>query len=225
MSSDQAAGASFFGALKKGASLFVQFDEPEAAQTPTTFKTAPRPVGSTSAPSTSYDPAMLSSLSKAIMARKTPYTALLEASQKLEKVIPDETMRIKAAFATLGDRSAPEVIQAIDVHVADLEGERLRFKQASERNVKDKSGTVRAAATAKESQLANNTARIQQLRDEANQLEQVNHNLTVDVSQLVTQADAAEADIRAVEARFNATVDFLKKDLASKKSGLDALLS
>lgn len=224
MASDQAASSGgFLDALKKAVSPLVGFDEAEPQPAPTNYKTA-RVAGSYVA-GTAYDPDMLAALSTAIMARKTPYTALLDSAKKLEKVIPDETMRIKAAFATLGDRTPPDVIQAIDVHLADLEGERLRFKQTSEKNLKSVAGAARSTAKSKEDQIASNAERIQRIRDEAAQLEQANATLTNDARTLSVQADQAESEVKAVEGRFNATVDYLKSDLIGKKSGLGSLLS
>ena len=63
------------------------------------------------------------------LSRKTAYTALLEAANKLKAAIPDETMRLNAAYAIVEgeQRTVQQMLQAIDVHLQDVDGEKLKF--------------------------------------------------------------------------------------------------
>ena len=56
---------------------------------------------------------------------------MVEAADKLSGIIPDPVTRFKAAFATAGSgRTVQQIAAAADIHLADVEGEELRFKAA-----------------------------------------------------------------------------------------------
>lgn len=176
----------------------------------------------------SIDQEMLAALQKKITARSSPYVTLMEAAQRLATVIPDEPTRLRAAFAMVagdGNRSVPSITQAIDVHIADLEGERIRFKNASEEQTSSKSTALRNQAASLLAQSAANTSQIERLQEEIKKLQDTlvkNAALTTDLN---TQAEAAEASIKAVAMAFDRTVDFVKNDLTAKKLSLSSLLS
>lgn len=74
-------------------------------------------------------------LQNAVKSRNTAFTALLNTADKMASIIPDPGMRLKAAFATIATdgRGANEVMAAIDIHVSDLEGQKLAFMSTLER--------------------------------------------------------------------------------------------
>jgi chromosome segregation ATPase len=76
---------------------------------------------------------MADTIRKAALGRKTPFTALCEASDKLLNVIADAPTRMKAAYAMVGSesRSIDQISKAIDIHIADVDGEKMRFLQAT----------------------------------------------------------------------------------------------
>ena len=170
---------------------------------------------------------MLEALQKTINSRKTAYTALLEAASKLTNVIPNETQRIQAAFAMIsGDgRTLNNVIQSLDVHIADLESERMRFKATSDKQVSERCGAKTLSATALRESIKASQAEIDQLTQRIGTLTAQIHENDLKAADLERQAAADESEIRTVEDRFNNTVEFAKSDLANKKQQLATVLA
>ena len=211
---DTSAAKGFF---KAALNVFVETDEDKAQPAATASVTA-RP-STTSAPVSAVDPDMIASLQKVIDSRKTPYTALLEASQKLASVIPDETQRLKAAFVTVsGDRSLGDIVKAIDIHVSDLEGQVMRFRQTTAAQISTKVGAKRAQATSFSTEIESNKGEIDRLNAR-------NNDLASQVQTLTVQADADEQEIGAVQARFETAVTFLTNNLTATKQHLSSVLS
>ena len=171
---------------------------------------------------------MLVTLREKIGSRSTAYVTLIDAAQRLASVIPDETTRLKAAFAMVsgeGIRSVASITQAIDVHIADLEGERIRFKHASETQTDVKSAALRKQAETLSAQSAGNTAQIERLQTEIAKLQTDIVKNTAQCRELTKQADQADTEIASISAAFDRTVDFLKNDLAARKAALSSILA
>lgn len=83
-------------------------------------------------------------LRNSIIARPTALTALTATTQKLEAVIKDPTMRIQAAFQMVKSegRGIKELLDAITVHTADLESQRLQFTRAMDTELKTAVGSL-----------------------------------------------------------------------------------
>jgi chromosome segregation ATPase len=223
-------GFEFGKALRSVAGTFVEIDDKPAAPAKQSPVTPTMNVSNqaTSIQSTSYDPSMLETLQKQIMARTSPYTTLLEQSAKLSDVLPDENLRLKAAFRMIsadGQRSVSSIAQAIDVHVTDLEGARMRFKQATEQQIHAKSGMLRDQAANLEKQAQKASQTIEQLQAQIQSLtnDTLKNNQTI--NELNTQASQAEAEIVATADAFERTVDYLKSDLQNKKVSLTSVLA
>jgi chromosome segregation ATPase len=171
---------------------------------------------------------MVAALQKVIASRKTPYTALVEAADKLKQFIPDDVTRFKAAYAQIagdGVRTVGNIASAIDVHINDLNGEQMRFKQSSDAQVNAKVGNLRAQVETIVSQNAQRTQQIANLQAQIATMNQSTVDDTAKASELTNQANAAEADIAAVAQKFQAAADFLKQDLTNKKTQLTSALS
>jgi len=184
---------------------------------------------STSAPVVvGYDADMLATLQKIISARKTPYTALIEASETMKAVIPDDLTRMKAAFAMIaadGQRNLGTITQALDVHIQDLNGELMRFKQTSDAAVTTKVESLRASA---KNLTSNCESRLQQIASLEAQIESLRKANVDDANQsaeLTNKAASAAADIATTTSQFTAVVEFLKNDLTNKKSQLASALT
>lgn len=216
---------------KKFLGLFVEIDE--TAEAPAQASPAPKAaaaagVAATAPKPQSVDQDMLATLQKKISSRSTAYVTLIEAAQRLVSVIPDEPIRLKAAFAMVsgeGNRSVASITQAIDVHIADLEGERIRFKNASDAQTNVKSAALRKQADTLTAQSEGSTGQIERLQAEIAKLQEAIANNTAQCRDLIAQADQADAEIKSVSAAFDRTVDFLKTDLAAKKVSLSAILA
>ena len=176
----------------------------------------------------SVDPEMLATLQKKISARSTPYITLMDTAQRLVGIIPDETTRLKAAFAMVcgdGNRSAASIAQAIDVHLADLEGERIRFKNVSNDQLVGMAADLRKQANALTAQGAASSAEIERMQAAIASLQGTMSKNTAQARELTAAADKSEADIKAVCVAFDRAVEYLKNDLAGKKAALNALLA
>ncbi|MES2018001.1 MAG: hypothetical protein V4484_16050 [Pseudomonadota bacterium] len=194
--------------------LFVDVDTSPKA--PTVTGMAPK-----AAAPVSINQQMLATLREKITSRSTAYVTLIEAAQRLASVIPDEATRMKAAFAMVsgeGIRSVASITQAIDVHIADLEGERMRFKQASDLQTNVKSAALRKQAET----LATQTDCMQ---TEIARLQADVVKNTAQCRDLTMQADQADTEITSIAAAFDRSVDFLKADLAAKKAALSSILN
>jgi hypothetical protein len=205
-----------------------------AQEAPKSQAVNPTPPTAGASPATTYvaaptvNPEMLHLLNKKVLDRKTPYTALLDASTKLEKVIPDADTRVKAAFTMIsadGARSISSITQAIDLHVSDLEGERLRFKQSTEAQVTAKVASARAKAAQLTSSADSDRQQIEKLQQQITALQERIASSTAEAQQISNQADADEQSIRSIEQQFNDAVDFAKSELSSRKASLAAVLS
>lgn len=115
----------------------AQAAAPQAApaQTAATTATIPtQPGQAVAAPiATSPKQAIVEAIRKATMSRNTAYTQLARAADALHDLIPDQVMRLKAAYRTSGaGRTAQQIAEAIDIHLQDIGGEELRFHQMIE---------------------------------------------------------------------------------------------
>ncbi|WP_127958644.1 hypothetical protein [Serratia microhaemolytica] len=83
------------------------------------------------------DNRMTERLHQTVLARATVFRQLISNMTALEKVLPDETARLQAAFAVLkqSGASVANLQQDIELHMRDLETQELRFREeaASER--------------------------------------------------------------------------------------------
>lgn len=158
----------------------------------------------------------VTALRNAIKARTSAFTALLQAADKLMNIIPDPNTRLKAAFASVSGegRGLREVLGAIDVHVADLESQKMQFQHAMEAQKQTALGTLQnelsAIAPANESaqqQIAAMNQQIQQLQ----QMMATNNQRALELN----------GQISAEGARFTATTQQFESAMLTVRSELD----
>ncbi len=111
------------------------------------------------------------------------------------------------------------------MHIADLEGERIRFKTASDAQTNVKSAALRKQAESLAAQSAAGTAQIERLQAEIGKLQADIVKNTAQCRDLTRQADQADTEITSIAAAFDRSVDFLKADLAAKKVALSSILN
>ena len=221
--------SSFFGSLKR---LVVEDEAPKVTPqnvAPTGPANVTQPVGQLQTfGQPSVNPDMVTTLQKVIDNRKTPYTALLEAADKLKTVITDDTTRLKAGFAMVvgdGQRSLPSIMQAIDLHQTDLDGELMRFKASTATALTQKVGGLRSQAESlqrtREGTLANIAILEKQIADQRQSV-LANEN---EIQELTNQAANAEAEINSVASQFESAVAAVKADLNNKKTQLSSVLT
>lgn len=220
--------------FKKLIGTFIEFDEkeePEQTAAPVTSQAPPKtnpttPASVVASVDSTVDSDIVSTITNAVLTKKTAYTTFVEASSRLEAVIPDETTRMKAAFVTItGDgRSLEQVLQALDMHASDVDGEVMRC----ERGLASKRATDVDNVAAEANQLAKANERLvaqidtlQQQIAKANQDIQENTNRQRD---LTHQAEQAALDISSFEQRFKRAAEFVKTSFIERKKMLASLM-
>ena len=166
-------------------------------------------------------------LVQTVLGRKSAYTALLDAAEPMKTIIPDEVTRFKAAFAVIHasqQRTIEQVVQAIDVHVSDLDGEQMRFLQSS-KEARDK------GVAARQADITNSTHRIKSLHEE---MDRTNKRLVEmaeelrkaeqSVMTLQTELTAEEHKIQSIENEFRSALASAKADLGARQERLRAWL-
>jgi chromosome segregation ATPase len=215
--------------LKNLLGAFVDFEEGEkpAAATTVPAATAPAAPSTTAAPVPLYDQTLVDTFQKTVGARKTPFTALLEKEEILKAAISDETTRTKAAFTMIvaEGRNLDSILQAIDIHIADIASELLRIKGAAENASNTKVSALRASAKASTDLRDSNLAKIADLQKQIETLQAEANNENQKSIDLSNQADAAEHEIGQVVLRATEASDFVKNGLHQKKTALASTLS
>lgn len=210
---------SFLNAVK--GAIWNEDPSERKSQTPPQPTKAAAPAGTTPAIqpisfNTSVNSEMVEALRAVIQGRKTAFTALDEQAAKLESIIPDVVTRMRAAFATV-NRPAKDVIQAIDIHISDINGEVMKFKSHSTAEKAGQVGTLRAQAKALVDSAPSITAQIQELEAKATQLrEQLTINATK-ANDLNAQADTAESKFTTAEVAFEASAKSIITELETQK--------
>lgn len=167
------------------------------------------------------NPDMVAMIKKVTFGRNTAFTQLLQASEALADVIPDQVMRLKAAHKTAGaGRTGKQIADAVDVHLQDVDGEEMRFAAA----VKQKADTEIAGV---ESQATLATQQIQNAQLEIQQAQQRIADLTANIGQYSQTAATAQATVAAkraeldqATAQFKIAANSVRNELNASKSAI-----
>lgn len=206
--------------LRKMANLVVELDEepqnaaePPKGAAPATAPISPVPI--TALPAAGIDNDLRDTLMKKAFARRTVLSGMIESADKLKSIIPDETMRLKAAAATTGTVTAVAIQQALQAHQVDLNSEKSAFARDLEAAKTSQVTTVIANAAALETQANNARSQIEQLTKQV-------ADLTQQAVELRNSAAATEQSLAATQQTFEATVASVEASLAQTA---DAILS
>lgn len=196
--------------------------KPQASVANPAVVAAPTNVGT----AVSTDNTFVAALRQAIKARASAFTNLLTAADKLSSIIPDPATRLKAAFATVGDgRSPKEVIDAITVHISDLEGQKLQFQRALEGQRATKLGTLQAELDALKPANDNAAAQIASMTQSIQQLQQLIANNTARATELQGTITAESANFTASAQQFEMALTIVKQELEGQKTAVLSTLS
>jgi hypothetical protein len=174
------------------------------------------------------DPDMIAGLQATVAKKPSPYSAFLESAGKLESIIPDETMRLKAAIASItgdGKRTADSILTAIDMHINDVEGQRMLFKGASDQRRRTEIDAPKARADQLRAQNTNIAANIEDFQKKIQALQDQAMTNDSEAQTLDAQSHSADVDITSVENRFGLSVDWVKNELAAKKQVLASVVT
>jgi chromosome segregation ATPase len=164
-------------------------------------------------------PEFVAAIRKVVLSRNTALTQLLTAADKLASIIPDPVTRFKAAFATAGDgRTTRQVAEAVDIHLADVDGEEARFKQAIDKKAAEEVGGQERRAAAATSAITSNTQQIEQLQARIAELSAQIGTFQQDVAQATAEAATKRLEIEQATAQFKMAAQVVKQELQSHKS-------
>ena len=172
------------------------------------------------------DNEFLTALRNSIKGRSSAYTSLVQAADKLASIIPDANMRLKAAFATTGEgRSVKDVTNAIDIHIADLESQKLQCKNAIDAQRQSSVGSLQAELTtlkpANDAAQQQITALTEQIR---NLTESITRNNTR-AAELQLQINAEELRLDSRQQQFDAALNTVKAELTAQKNIVTSTLA
>jgi chromosome segregation ATPase len=217
---------------KISSALFVDESKPKSTPGQTPIPAPGTPLGaSTSAPSagvmTPAQNPFADALRAAIKNRPTAFTSLLAAADKLANIIPDPTTRLKAAYATVSGegRGLREVVGAIDVHVADLEAQKMQFMQALERQRREALGAIEAELSSLPQ--SNNTAnaQIQAMTQQIQQLQELIVKNNARIAELQANATAESTKFTTSQQQFEAALVLVRGELEGQKSAVMSTLT
>ncbi len=162
--------------------------------------------------------AMVDAIRKQTFGRNTALTALTAASDALADIIPDQTMRLKAAQKTAGaGRAAKEFVDAVQIHLNDVDAAERDFAAAVQKKIGVECGGLGRQADQAETVIAAKQAELQGIQARIGQLQAEIGEQTSCVGQLRQQAATKEADLRQSEVEFKAAACAVRDELNSQK--------
>lgn len=180
-----------------------------------------KPLGSgmSYAPPAAVNEDMVAAIRKQTFGRNTALTALINAADQLADVIPDPTMRLKAAQKTAGaGRVAKEFADAVTIHLSDVDAAEMQFASALEGKIKAEVGGLKAQAVQAESQVNAANSEVQSLQQRIAQLQQQTVEQTTNFHNLNAQAASKEAELRQAEVEFKAAAAHVRNELNGHKA-------
>ena len=173
------------------------------------------------------DNQFVDALREAIKGRSTALTALTTAAEKLITVIPDPDMRLKAAFQMIkGDgRGVKELLDAITVHIADLESQKLQFTRAMDAESQTTIGQLQTELSANASNAESAQAQIKSMQAQIDQLRQElmnNSNRKIELDQKI-QAETARLSQNSQ--LFELALITVKNELENQRKVIQTSLS
>lgn len=166
-------------------------------------------------------------LRKAVKARPTPFTALLDAADRLAGIIPDPNMRLKAAFASVASegRGLREILGAIDAHVADIEGQRMQFSRSLENQRATALGSLEAEKASLDATSKSAQQQIEQMSQTIQQLQQsINANITR-AAEVSVKISTETSRFTGMQSMFDSALMIVKQDLENQRGAVTSTLN
>jgi predicted nucleic acid-binding Zn-ribbon protein len=206
--------------------LVVEDDKPTVAQTPAQVGAKPLASG---AP-VSYaqqDNEFVPALRNAIKQRPTAFTALLANADKLSSVIPDQNMRLKAAFEMVkGEgRGMNELLQAIEIHAGDLASQERQFDAAMDKQKTVAVGAMTNELAGLEPSSANARQQLEALARQAQALNELISSNTTKAGELTMKIQAEERRFVEAKQRFTMALQVVQAELQGQKLAISSTLS
>lgn len=199
-----------------------------ASQPASTASTASSIKAGTSVPAyIPTDNQFVEALRASIKTRQTALTALTSAAEKLTAVIPDPNMRLKAAFEMVKSdgRGVKELLEAITVHTADLESQKLQFARAMELESSRSVGNLRAMTESLSASTNAAQAQIKSFHDQIAQLTGLINENTAKVTASQNQIDVETSRLSNNSIQFDAALVMVKAELDNQRNIIQSSLS
>lgn len=169
------------------------------------------------------DPNLMQHLQSVVTKRRSTFTSLLEASEKLRSIIPDDLTRLKAAAVSVGGDKAA-ILRDVDIHMNDLDAEAQGFQRFADSEAAAKIGTLKATADRCEQTATQADQRVVQLQQEIQQLQQQAADQRNQGRQAVSDAQIEQQELDRKSQAFAAALAATKGSLQSQKQVLTTSL-
>ena len=173
------------------------------------------------------DDKFVQALRAAIKSRATAFTALLATADKLASVIPDANTRLKAAYATVAGegRDVRSILQAIEVHAADLESQRMQFSKQAEDAMKATIGSKKAELDAIDPSIASAQQQVQSLQQQIQALNEAIAQKNIRKGELAADIATEEQRFNSAKQQFETALTIVRAELDSQKAVIQTALT
>lgn len=195
--------------------------EPKSASAPAAAPVGGFPVGQTATitAGSGVNPDFIAAIRKAVFGKATALTSLIEAADKLQNIIPDATTRFKAAYATAGNgRTVQQIAAAADIHLADVEGEELRFKAAVDAKLGTEIQQLDATANSAATQITNLQRQLEETQLRITQLMQQQAEAAASSSQ-------KKIELQTTSDQFKAAAQMVRNEIQTLRQTVLTSLS
>jgi hypothetical protein len=212
---------SFLNSIK--GALF-EGDTSATPQAPATVSTLKQPIqGVAATPGVNIQPSvntdMVDSIRKVTMSKNTALTAVLNAADLLTDVIPDPTMRIKAAIKTSsGGRTPKQIVDAIQIHVSDVDGEEMRFQRMIETKTQTEIGGMQSEISASQARATAIAQEIEALHKRIADLGVESNTITQRQSELNSQIAVRTSELQRAQVEFATAANVVRAELESHRN-------
>lgn len=197
------------------------FEEDPSAPAPQS-DTARQPVNTAgmAAAAASYTPGVntefIAVIKKAVFAKQTALTSLVQAAESLAEIIPDQTTRFKAAFKTAGSgRTVQQIAAAADIHLADVEGEELRFKAAVDAKLGGEINLLESTARGAGEGILLQQNLLEELQRKMAEAQAAIGSLTQQQAEATAKAAAKRAELTLTSDQFKAAAQVVRNEITT----------
>lgn len=163
-------------------------------------------------------PEFVAAIRKAVLGRNTALTQLMTMADKLISIIPDPSQRLKAAYATAGDgRTVKQIVDAVDVHLSDVDGEEQRFKIALDGKISAEVAPLEQQAQILAGQVTTAQQQIEQAQARIAELTANIGTLSQNAAQAAAQAQQKRQEIEILAGNFKLAANAVRAELQQNK--------
>lgn len=172
------------------------------------------------------NPEFVAAIRKAVMGRNTALTQLMATADKMSNIIADPQLRLKAAYAAAGDgRSVKQIIDAVDVHLSDVDGEELRFKTAMDGKVHAELAPLEQQHVALAGQIKSSQEQIASLQARIIELTNNIGTMTQQQAEASTAIANKRQELSTMADSFKAAAAAVRSELQANKATISSALS